>query len=230
MIRTGFLLAKDWTFYVFTQIGTYDLNQSDLLKQRPSASTQITFLDADGQKRVVTKNRVARIVAENEQLQRHGHGLRGHADAPDARRTWIRARRRIGAPQPRMETYMKLSLFRSLLVLGGAVCFAAVSQSLYAQAKAEGGKLTGGKGMTLYVFDKDAGGKSACNGPCAINWPPMMAADSDKAAGDNGIIARDDGKKQWAYKGRPLYYWIKDQKPGDTTGDGVGGTWHTAKP
>ena len=125
---------------------------------------------------------------------------------------------------------MKLSLFRSLLVLGGAVCFAAVSQSLYAQAKAEGGKLTGSKGMTLYVFDKDAGGKSACNGPCATNWPPMMAADSDKAAGDNGIIARDDGKKQWAYKGRPLYYWIKDQKPGDTTGDGVGGIWHTAKP
>jgi predicted lipoprotein with Yx(FWY)xxD motif len=117
-----------------------------------------------------------------------------------------------------------------LLVLGGAVCFAAGSQSSHAQAKAESGRLTGSKGMTLYVFDKDAGGKSACNGACATNWPPLMAADSDKASGDYGIITRDDGKKQWAYKSKPLYYWAKDQKPGDTTGDGVGGSWHTAKP
>ena len=41
---------------------------------------------------------------------------------------------------------------------------------------------------------------------------------------------RDDGAKQLAYKGKPLYYWSKDQKPGDRTGDGVNGVWHVAKP
>jgi len=93
------------------------------------------------------------------------------------------------------------------------------------------GVLTGSNGMTLYTFDKDADGKSMCNGPCANNWPPLYATDSDKASGDFGIITRDDGKKQWALKGKPLYYWSKDQKPGDKTGDGfLNGAWHVAKP
>jgi predicted lipoprotein with Yx(FWY)xxD motif len=84
--------------------------------------------------------------------------------------------------------------------------------------------------MTLYTYDKDPAGKSACNGQCAVNWPPLMAAAGDSGSGDYTVITRDDGSKQWAYKGKPLYRWIKDQKPGDTTGDGVGKVWHTAKP
>ncbi|HEY9146554.1 MAG TPA: hypothetical protein VIN36_07700 [Thiobacillus sp.] len=96
----------------------------------------------------------------------------------------------------------------------------------------QSGVLTNPDGMTLYVFDKDAAGagKSACNGDCAMNWPPLMAAAGDKASGDYSIITRDDGSRQWAYKGKPLYRWAKDQKPGDTTGDGVKNVWHTAKP
>lgn len=87
------------------------------------------------------------------------------------------------------------------------------------------------KGMTLYTFDKDAGGKSACNGPCATNWPPLMAAADAKASGDWTIVTRDDGSKMWAYKGKPLYTFAKDTKPGDTTGDGfLNGAWHMAKP
>lgn len=43
-------------------------------------------------------------------------------------------------------------------------------------------------------------------------------------------ITRDDGAKQWAYKGKPLYLWTKDTKPGDKTGDGVNGVWKIAKP
>ena len=85
------------------------------------------------------------------------------------------------------------------------------------------------KGMTLYTFDRDAGGKSACNGPCATNWPPLMAGADAKAAGDWTVITRDDGGKQWAYKGKPVYTWVKDTKPGDKTGDGVNNVWHTAK-
>ncbi len=95
---------------------------------------------------------------------------------------------------------------------------------------AKGEVLVDSKGMTLYVFDKDSGGKSACNGPCAVNWPPLAATASDKAEGEWTVITRDDGMKQWAYGGKPLYTWIKDTKAGDVTGDGVGGTWHLAKP
>ena len=64
--------------------------------------------------------------------------------------------------------------------------------------------------------------------------PAKKAADGTwtdaKAAGDWTVVTRDDGSKQWAYKGKPLYTWAKDTKPGDKTGDGVNGTWKTAKP
>ena len=102
----------------------------------------------------------------------------------------------------------------------------------FAQPKPADGVLVGPNGMTLYTFDKDTAGsgKSVCNGTCATNWPPFMAAEGDKPAGDFTIVTRDDGKKQWAAKGWPLYYWAKDTKPGDKTGDGVNGTWKTARP
>lgn len=96
---------------------------------------------------------------------------------------------------------------------------------------AKGKALVDAKGMTLYVFDKDAGGKSACNGPCAQNWPPLLATADAKPAGDWTIVTRDDGGKMWAYKGKPLYTWKNDKAPGDTTGDGfANGAWHIAKP
>lgn len=93
-----------------------------------------------------------------------------------------------------------------------------------------GGKevLTDAKGMTLYTFDKDGPGVSNCYDKCAVNWPPAMAAADAKSESDFTIVDRTDGTKMWAYKGKPLYLWIKDQKPGDTTGDMVGEVWHTA--
>ena len=99
-------------------------------------------------------------------------------------------------------------------------------------AKAADGALVGPNGMTLYTFDKDPadGSKSVCNGQCAANWPPLAAPADAKSAGSYGVVKRDDGAHQWAYKGKPLYYWVKDTKPGDRTGDGVNGSWHTAKP
>jgi predicted lipoprotein with Yx(FWY)xxD motif len=95
-------------------------------------------------------------------------------------------------------------------------------------AKFDGGMLVNSAGMTLYTFDKDAAssGKSTCNGPCAVNWPPLVAATADSGSGDWAIVVRDDGSRQWAYQGKPVYLWIKDQKPGDKSGDGVNKVWH----
>lgn len=115
-----------------------------------------------------------------------------------------------------------------------ALLFAGASYQAIAAdpAMVSSGVLTGSNGMSLYIFDKDAAGsgKSACNDGCAANWPPLLAMSGDTASGDYTIITRDDGKKQWAFRGKPLYYWAKDQKPGDKTGDGFNSVWHLAKP
>jgi predicted lipoprotein with Yx(FWY)xxD motif len=94
------------------------------------------------------------------------------------------------------------------------------------------GVLTNTAGMSLYTFDRDVAGsgKSVCNGQCAALWPPLMAAADSASAGDYAIVTRDDGSKQWAYKGKPLYLWVKDTKPGDRTGDGVNNVWRLARP
>jgi predicted lipoprotein with Yx(FWY)xxD motif len=122
-----------------------------------------------------------------------------------------------------------------LVSVAAIAALAFASAAIAAPAKtgdsAKGKVLTDAKGMTLYTFDKDAGGKSACNGPCATNWPPLKASASDKAEGSYTTIKRDDGATQWAYKGKPLYTWAKDSKPGDITGDGfLNGVWHIAQP
>ena len=96
--------------------------------------------------------------------------------------------------------------------------------------KVANGALVDGRGMSLYIYEKDSGGKSACVAGCAKNWPPLAATAADRAAGDYTIITRDDGSLQWAYKGRPLYTWIKDTKPGDRTGDGWNKVWSLARP
>ncbi len=90
--------------------------------------------------------------------------------------------------------------------------------------------LKGANGMTLYTFDNDAPGRSNCNGGCADSWPPYTASANEKASGKGmSIITRNDGSLQWAKDGAPLYFWVGDSEPGDTTGDGVGGVWHIAR-
>lgn len=94
-----------------------------------------------------------------------------------------------------------------------------------------GGKmvLTDANGMTLYTFDKDTQGTASnCYDSCAQNWPPLIASADTAVEGDFTLIDRTDGTKIVAYKGWPLYLWVKDTKPGDTTGDMVGEVWHTA--
>ncbi|WP_316188230.1 MULTISPECIES: hypothetical protein [unclassified Bradyrhizobium] len=128
----------------------------------------------------------------------------------------------------------RLSISR--LFLTAAISLTAISSASAAPptksgSSTKGDILTDNKGMTLYTFDKDVDGKSACNGPCATNWPVLKAEASDKADANYTIITRDDGSRQWAYKGKPLYTFAKDQKPGDITGDGfLNNAWHLAKP
>ena len=117
-----------------------------------------------------------------------------------------------------------------------AIVLAGMAGSVQAAAPAKEGKtdkgeaLVSASGKALYTYDKDAKGKSNCNDKCAQNWPPLMAKSDAKAEGDWSVIKRDDGTSQWAYKGKPLYTWMKDEKPGVAGGDGVGGVWHLATP
>jgi predicted lipoprotein with Yx(FWY)xxD motif len=94
----------------------------------------------------------------------------------------------------------------------------------------KGEVLAGENGMTLYTFKNDKQGTSNCYDKCAANWPPLKAASDAAATGAYSVITRKDGTKQWAKDGMPLYYWIKDTKQGDATGDGVNGVWDAAKP
>lgn len=126
---------------------------------------------------------------------------------------------------------MNHHLFRiPALAAASALVAACAAMSPPPPATASNGALVGPNGMTLYTFDRDAGGKSMCNGPCATNWPPLMAPASAGASGDWSVITRDDGSRQWAWRGKPVYYWIKDARPGDRTGDGVNNVWHLARP
>ena len=71
----------------------------------------------------------------------------------------------------------------------------------------------------LYTFARDmAPGKSSCNAGCAAAWPPLMAAADAKDDGDWTVITRDDGSKQWAYKGKPLYTFARDTAGAAATG------------
>lgn len=96
--------------------------------------------------------------------------------------------------------------------------------------------LTDAEGMTLYLFtnDEPGSGVSVCNDQCAENWPPFTADDPlvlpEGVPGELTQITRADGSQQVAYNGIPLYYFVSDTEPGDTTGQGVGDVWFVVNP
>jgi predicted lipoprotein with Yx(FWY)xxD motif len=93
--------------------------------------------------------------------------------------------------------------------------------------------LVGSSGRTLYLFKADSTMKSACSGACATAWPPLLTSGKPTAgtgltATELGTITRSGGSKQVTYNGHPLYLFIKDKKPGQTTGQGAtafGAAW-----
>ncbi len=96
--------------------------------------------------------------------------------------------------------------------------------------------LVGANGMTLYNFKDDELNKSNCYDTCAENWPPLTVKPGETPTAGEGIVGnlsvyeREDGTSQVTYNGLPLYFYSGDQKPGDTTGDGVKELWSIARP
>ena len=127
-----------------------------------------------------------------------------------------------------MKNALSAALATSLLLVAGC---ASMGGSATAPAMMSSGLLVTPGGQTLYTFDNDVAnsGKSACNGPCAALWPPMMASTADQAQGSYSIVTRDDGMRQWAYKGKPVYTYKQDQKAGDRSGDNFRNIWHVIK-
>lgn len=123
-----------------------------------------------------------------------------------------------------------MKIFRLLNIL--FICLSSLAAiAADGPAKFANGLLVAANGMTLYTFDKDVAnsGKSACNGPCMTLWPPLMVGTGDKPAGDYSIVMRDEGAKQWAYKGKPLYFYQADKQAGDHGGDNFKDVWHVVK-
>lgn len=90
--------------------------------------------------------------------------------------------------------------------------------------------LVGPTGMTLYTHSGDTKNTSTCSGGCLQAWPALVVPTGAMAKGGPGVtgtfgtfVRADDGATQVTYKGLPLYYYAGDTKPGDATGDGVGG-------
>ena len=111
---------------------------------------------------------------------------------------------------------------------------AAMACSIQAASAADAPKMAKGllvdaAGRTLYTFDNDRAGKSACNGGCAVAWPPALATAETAWTSEFSIIARGDGTDQWTFNGMPLYRFAGDAKPGDVNGDELGGAWHAVR-
>ena len=81
-----------------------------------------------------------------------------------------------------------------------------------------------GRGLYTYVGD-DEPGRSKCNGQCRLLWPPLIADADAQPKGPFTLAARDDGSRQWALRGKPLYRWASDKKFGDHGGHGVSDNW-----
>lgn len=85
-------------------------------------------------------------------------------------------------------------------------------------------------GFALYTFNADSNGSSSCiSAACITAWPPLIATSADKATGSYSIIDRNDGFKQWAVNGKPLYFFSADSDAQATSGEGVGDVWYVAR-
>lgn len=122
---------------------------------------------------------------------------------------------------------MKISRVLPILLL--LTCSSLVFADPVSLKKSDGILVTN-DGMTVYTFDKDTAnsGKSVCNDGCASNWPPVAATEAGVKA-PYSVVTRDDGLRQLAYHGKPLYRFASDSKAGERKGDNIKNVWHIVK-
>jgi predicted lipoprotein with Yx(FWY)xxD motif len=134
--------------------------------------------------------------------------------------------------------FIKTTAVLACCALVAAVAATAGGTVLKVEKTSLGKVVANSKGHTLYMFRKDKGTKSACYGACAATWPPLLTSGKPVAgaglkASLLGTAKRTDGKLQVTYKGHPLYTYVVDTKPGQTTGEGsksFGAGWYALTP
>lgn len=115
------------------------------------------------------------------------------------------------------------------LQLAGKAPFSIVVGYTLAKAQGQEWVYADAAGLTLYTFEGDADGRSACSGECARTWLPALAPENASTVANWSVLTRDDGTKQWAHRGRPLYRFAKDEKAGEANGKQAGGgEWKVA--
>jgi predicted lipoprotein with Yx(FWY)xxD motif len=143
-----------------------------------------------------------------------------------------------------MKRLLPLLTMLALAVLVAATAFAVAAGGKTGGARVQairsplGRVLVDSKEITLYDFPPDKGTTSVCYGACAALWPPLITSGKPVAGGGVrasllGTTKRKDGKLQVTYGGHPLYYFVADRKPGQTTGRAVnqfGGPWWVISP
>jgi predicted lipoprotein with Yx(FWY)xxD motif len=127
-----------------------------------------------------------------------------------------------------------LAKFKTILLTLALFAICATGSAIMIKTDTNG-NMTNETGWTLYYFAND-GGKmiSTCSGSCTEIWKPLPAVDisvgGDLNINDFGIVLREDGLEQIAYKKWPLYFYKGDVKAGDTNGDKIEGLWFVVKP
>jgi len=126
----------------------------------------------------------------------------------------------------------------SFALLAPATHAAPTKRAVVSTAKTSLGRIIVANGRSLYLFEKDRNGKSACSGQCAAFWPPLITSGKPSATGSArtsliGTTRRADGRLQVTYNHHPLYTFVKDKKPGQTNGEGLnafGAGWDAMSP
>jgi len=141
-----------------------------------------------------------------------------------------------------MKTAVMVAAFAALFLtavgaaLGGG---SAAREATVATAPSGLGRVVvDGRGRTLYLFEKDRRGGSACSGACATYWPPLLTNGKSSAIKGAkrsllGSIRRSDGARQVTYAGHPLYLFFGDSRRGQTNGEGLtdfGAGWYVLSP
>jgi predicted lipoprotein with Yx(FWY)xxD motif len=137
----------------------------------------------------------------------------------------------LGIPEDAAETP---TATKTVVVVPGATT-APIVRLRVSRNAALGSYLTDESGFTLYYYKSDSAGTSNCTGDCLQTWPGVMTSGApivgdDSIKGKLGWINRPDGGMQVTYNDMPLYYYSKDNIPGDTNGQGTGGKWFVMPP